>query len=467
MSDIPASSALQADAAIQKVRKPRLDDPVFLPGQTAAGVTDRICALVLRDRAFLWWYAGMLLSLAWVVGLMIAIGWVFIRGPGIWGLDWPSMWGFAIIDYVWWIGIGCGAAFVSALFALLGAEWRAGISRLAESIAVVAAGCAGIFPIIHLGRPWLFYWLYPYPNIQGVWPNWRSPLLWDFWGIHAFLLVSIPFWLLSLIPDFAALRDRARTRGRQIFYGVLAMGFRGSGAQWRNHRACYRIMAVLMLLAAINTHSIAALDFAGAATLGWHSTMMPPYFIFGAVYSGAAMILFVGLPLRRLMRLGEIITGRHVDMLCRIMVVSSLLITYCYAMEAFMTWYGGDPSERTMFADRAMGHYWYIYWGTILFNCILPIAFWIRRMRMLQPVVIGISFFALVGMWMDPYKLIPGSLFRPRLPSSWGSYHGSWFDWLTLVGSIGFFFFLLHLIVRLLPVVNIGAMRRLLTARVP
>ncbi len=467
MSDIPADGAVSVATPEQAARPLRIGDPALMPGLSFESVTDRIAAIVLRDRAFLWWWAGVLFAAVWVIGLMVGIAWVFIRGIGIWGDNWPVMWGFAIISYVWWIGIACGALFISGLFYVLGADWRPGISRIANLIAVVAACSSGIFPIIHLGRPWLFYWLYPYPNMQGYWPNWRSPLEWDFWGIHSFLVAAASFWYLDMIPDFAALRDHARTRPKAIIYGVLAMGFRGSGRQWRHHRAAYGVLAVIMVLVGCDTHSIAALDFAGAATLGWHSTMMPPYFLFGAVLSGAAMILFVGLPLRRLLRLGEMITGRHVDMLCRVLITSSLFITYAYAMEAFMSWYSGDPSERTMFADRAMGaEYWYIYWGTILFNCVLPQVFWVRRLRMVQPVVVVVSFFVLVGMWMDPYKLIVGSLFRSRLPSAWGWYHGSWFDWLTLIGTVGLFFFLVLMAVRFTPIVSMHGIRRLITGRV-
>lgn len=449
----------------QSVRRLRLSDPALLPGQTFASVTDRVAAIVLRQKAFLWWWIAVLLVMPWVTAFLVGIAWVFIRGPGIYGLDWPAMWGFDIIDYVWWIGIGCGAAFISSLFYILDADWRAGVGRLADTIAVFGAAASGVFPIIHLGRPWLFYWLYPYPNMQGYWPNWRSPLLWDFWGIQSFLIAVGSFWLLGLIPDFAALRDRAPTRGRAMMYGVLAMGFRGSARQWRHHRAASAALAVVVLIAACDTHSIAALDFAGGATVGWHTTQMPPYFLFGAVLSGAAMILFVGLPLRRMLRLADFITGRHADMLCRIIITSSLLITYAYAMEAFMSWYGADAAERTMFANRVMGDDWYIYWGTVLFNCVLPQLFWVRPLRMFQPLVWLISFLVLVGMWMDPYKLIPVGLLRSRLPSAWGHYHGSWFDWVTLIGSIGFFLFLILLAVRFLPMVGIHNVRRLVAGR--
>jgi molybdopterin-containing oxidoreductase family membrane subunit len=463
MSDIPLSEKIPAPLIGEPARRLFPTDPAMLPGLTIATITDRIAAIPLRHRGFIWWYALVLFFTIWVGGLAVGVIWTFYRGVGMYGLSWPVMWGFDIINYVWWIGIACGCAFISAAFYLIDADWRAGIGRIADICAVTAAACGGIFPIIHLGRPWLFYWLFPYPNTMGYWPNWRSPLLWDFWGILSFVAVVAVWALIGLIPDLAVLRDRATTRFRGTLYGVAAFGFRGSGAQWRRHDAIVRALAILMLLAAIDTHSIAALDFAGGLTPGWHTTQMPPYFVFGAVLSGAAMILLVSLPLRRLLRFTHLITGRHVDMLCKIMICSSLLVTYSYGMEAFMSWYSGLKSERAMFADRVMGPYAYIYWGTIAFNCLLPQLFWIRRLRFVQPLVWLVSFLVLVGMWMDPCKIVLGSLFRPHLPSAWGLFHVQWDDLITLLGSIGLFCMVLLIMIRILPMAPIGQLRRLLT----
>ena len=466
MSDIPDTGVFpSAERAAARTRAPRIDDPVLLPGLTPGLLLDRVAAITMRERAFLWWYLALGPVVILLTMLIVGLTWTFVRGPGVWGLNWPVMWGFAIINYVWWIGIGCGALFISSVLHVTGAPWRAGISRLADCIALFAGAAGGIFPIVHLGRPWLFYWLFPYPNTMGYWPNWRSPLLWDFWGIISFLIVAASYWYLGLIPDFASLRDRAATRGFRMIYGILALGFDGSMRQWRHYQAAYGLLGVVALLAACNTHSIAALDFAGAATVGWHSTQMPPYFVFGAVLSGAATILLIGLPLRHVLRLGDVMTGRHIDMLGRIMIAASLLLCYSYAIEAFMSWYGADPAERTRFADSAMGAYWYIYWGTILFNVVLPQFLWLAWVRMSRLCLMVISFFVLVGMWMDPYKLIVASLFRPRLPSAWGWYHGSWFDWLLLLGSIGFFFLLLLMAIRLLPIVNLAGVRSVIAGR--
>ena len=288
-------------------------------------MTDQICAIALRERAFLWWWIAMIPASLLTGVLVAAILWLFYAGIGIWGVDWPVVWGFAIINYVWWIAIASGGTFISALFFLVQVEWRTSLNRIAETMTVFAAACAGVYPILHLGRPWLFYWLFPYPNTMTLWPQFRSPLLWDFFAILTYVVASILFWYLGLIPDLATIRDRATTRGRQILYGVMALGFRGSDRQWRHYHATYGVLAAIMAPLVVSVHSIVGLDFAGAATVGWHSTEFPPFFVFGALLSGFAMVLLLIVPLRRLLGLEDFITGRHLDVLCRLMLVSSLL----------------------------------------------------------------------------------------------------------------------------------------------
>jgi Ni/Fe-hydrogenase subunit HybB-like protein len=441
---------------------PRITDPVVLPGQTLGSMTDRICAIALRERAFLWWWIAVAPCATLTLVLVTSIIWLFYSGVGIWGVDWPVMWGFAILEYVWWIAVASGGTFISALFYLMRVEWRTSVNRIAESMTLFGAACAGIFPVLHLGRPWLFYWLFPYPNTMGYWPQWRSPLLWDFYAILTYVTASILFWYLGLIPDWASLRDRATTRGRQVLYGVLALGFRGSSRQWRHWHATYAVLAAIMAPLVCSVHSIVGLDFAGAATVGWHSTQFPPFFIVGAFLSGFATVIILIVPLRRLLRLEAFITGRHIDVLCRLMAASSLTLLYCYTMDAFTTWYGADGADKTMFAARTTGMYWYIYWGTILFNIMLPQLMWVRRLRMTQPVVLVVSIGVIVGMWMERYEIVVTSLHRTHLPSAWGNYHGSFWDWSTLLGTVGFFFFGILLIVRLVPVISMSEMRGLL-----
>ena len=435
---------------------------VVAPGQTAASMTDRICAIALRERAQLWWWIAFLPSVG-LLGVGIAgVGWLLFAGVGVWGIDWPIMWGFAIINYVWWIAIASGGTIVSALFFLFRVEWRTSINRIAESMTLCAAACAGIYPILHLGRPWLFYWLFPYPNTMTLWPNFKSPLVWDFFAIIAYVISSALFWYLGILPDLASVRDQARTRRRQVFYGILAMGFRGSGAQWRHLRATYGVLAALMAPLVVSVHSIVGLDFAGGLTVGWHSTQFPPLFVFGAMLSGLAMVILLVVPLRRTMHLEAYITELHIDVLGKLLLTSSLLIGYSYVMDAFSTFYGPDDAERTMFIERATGIYAYVYWGTLIFNVSLPQLLWFRRLRLCQPLLLAICVGVILGMWWERFMIVVTSLHRTHLPSAWGDFHGTIWDWAVFAGTGGLFLTTFLLIVRLMPVISMFEMRKLI-----
>ncbi len=450
MSDIPAPSPF---------------DPVVLPGSNNEDMTDHVCGLALRERAFFWWWIAITPCVLLTAVLLGAVLYLFYAGVGIWGIDWPVVWGFAIINYVWWIAIASGGTFISALFYLTRSEWRNSINRIAESMTLFGAACAGIYPILHLGRPWLFYWLFPYPNTMHIWPQFRSPLLWDFFAILTYIISSVLFWYLGLLPDLATMRDRAFARRKQVFYGILALGFRGSGHQWRQYHATYAVLAAIMAPLVCSVHSIVGLDFAGAATVGWHSTEFPPFFIFGAFLSGFATVLILIIPLRRLLRLERYITGRHIDVLGRLMLTSSLFILYAYGMDAFSIFYGGESAEKIEFIERVTGYYAGIYWATIVFNILLPQLLWFPRVRMNQILVLLISFGIIIGMWCERYTIVVVSLHRPRLPSSWGIYHGTLWDWLTMAGTVGFFFFGILIVVRLLPVVSMFELRELVAPR--
>ncbi|MBV9249390.1 MAG: polysulfide reductase NrfD, partial [Acetobacteraceae bacterium] len=412
------------------------------------------------------WIAIAPFALLTVV-LMVSIVWLFYAGIGIWGIDWPVVWGFAIINYVWWIAIASGGTFISALFYLTRSDWRSSINRIAESMTLFGAACAGVYPILHLGRPWFFYWLLPYPATMHTWPQFRSPLLWDFFAILTYVIASVLFWYLGLLPDLATMRDRAGTRGKQIVYGILAMGFRGSSRQWRHYRSTYAVLAAIMAPLVCSVHSIVGLDFAGAATVGWHSTQFPPFFIFGAFLSGFATVLILIIPLRRLLRLERYITGRHIDVLCRLLLTSSLFIAYAYLMDAFQAFYSGDKAEHTEYIEKLFGYYAAIYWATILFNVMLPHVFWFRRLRVNQPLVLLVCFGVIVGMWCERVTIVVVSLHRPHLPSSWGVFHATFWDWLTMFGTVGLFFFGILLIVRLIPVISLFEMRELVAPRRP
>jgi molybdopterin-containing oxidoreductase family membrane subunit len=444
---------------------PRWDDPVIAAGVSMASMTDRICAITLRERPFLWWWIAFIPCLALTALLVVAVVYLFWRGIGIWGVDWPVMWGFAILSYVWWIAIASGGTIISALFFLTRSEWRDSINRIAESMMLFGALAAGIYPVLHLGRPWFFYWLFFYPNSMTLWAQFRSPLLWDFWALLTYVLASVLFWYFGLLPDLASVRDRAVSSGRRRIYGVLACGFRGSRQQWRHMRAVYGVMAAIMAPVVVSIHSIVGLDFAGAATPGWHSTEFPPFFVCGALLSGFAITLLLIIPLRRLLHLQDMMTGRHIDVLCKLLLTSSLCIAYAYLMDAFTTFYGADPAEHELFMTRVVGEYMPVYWGAVTFNCLLPQLFWIKRLRVHTPTIVAVCLGVVVGMWLERYEIVVTSLARPHLPSAWGSFHGTFWDWATLLGTIGMFLAGILMAVRFVPVVSMHEMRELIAAR--
>ena len=442
-----------------------VEDPVVLGAPTIGSMTDEICSIALRQSASLWLLLAMIPALLLTGLLAGAIFWVFYKGVGIWGVDWPVMWGFAIINYVWWIAIASGGTFISALFYLVRVEWRTSLNRIAETMTIFAAACAALFPILHLGRPWLFYWLFPFPNTMTLWPQFRSPLLWDFFAILTYVISSIVFWYFGLIPDLATMRDCATTRRQRIIYGVMALGFRGSDRQWRHYHAAYGVLAAIMAPLVISVHSIVGLDFAGAATVGWHSTEFPPFFVFGALLSGFAMVLLLAIPLRRLLGLEAFITGRHFDALGKMLLVSSLCLAYAYMMDAFSIFYGGDRAEKEQFIDKVAGSYAPIYWATILFNIVIPQLMWFRRARQNQLLTILICFGVIVGMWCERYTIVVMSLRRTHLPSAWGEFYPTFWDWATLWGTVGLFAFGILVCVRFFPVVSMFELRALLQQR--
>lgn len=444
---------------------PHAFDPVVLPGSNNPDMTDHICGAALRHRPFLWWWIAIAPCALLTLVLVISILYLFYAGVGIWGISWPVVWGFAIINYVWWIAIASGGTFISALFYLTRAEWRTSTNRVAETMTLFGAACAGVYPILHLGRPWFFYWLVPYPSTMHTWPQFRSPLLWDFFAILTYVTASILYWYLGLIPDLATMRDHARTRGQQVFYGVLALGFRGSDAQWGRFKPTYAVLAAIMAPLVCSVHSIVGLDFAGAATVQWHTTQYPPFFIFGAFLSGFATVLLLLIPLRRGLRLERYITGRHIDVLCRLMAVSSLCIGYAYLMEAFTVFYGAEQAEKTMYLEKLFGYYSGIEWTAVTCNVLLPQLLWFRRIRLNQVFVLLISFCIVLGMWCERFTIVVDALHRTHLPSAWGVFHGTVWDWLTMAGTVGFFFFGILMAVRYIPMISMFEMREHVSAR--
>ena len=435
--------------------------PVLKGGYSYASVSDKISDIVLIRPTHWGWFAGFALCTALLLLFIVSIAWLVRKGVGIWGINIPVAWAFAITNFVWWVGIGHAGTFISAFLLLLRQKWRTSINRFAEAMTIFAVAMAGLMPILHLGRPWFFYWLAPYPNIMNVWPQWRSPLVWDIFAIGTYIIVSILFWYMGLIPDLATLRDRADGRLKQIVYGLGALGWRGEARQWRRFDTAYLLMAGLATPLVISVHSVVSLDFAIGNTPGWHSTIFPPYFVAGALFSGFAMALTISIPLRAVFGLKDFITARHLDNIAKIMLVCGLLVAYSYAVEIFMAFYSGDEFDHAMVLNRMRGPYAPIYWTVMVCNVVVPQALWLTRVRLSIPLLFVISIVVNIGMWLERFMIIVISLHRDFLPSSWGMFYPTFWDWAILFGSLGTFGWLFLMFVRFLPAISISEMRKL------
>jgi molybdopterin-containing oxidoreductase family membrane subunit len=425
-----------------------------------AALTDRILQ-PLHGAGPVWWSLFALSSLGAGVFVFCA-WWTVAKGIGTWGNNIPVAWAFAITDFVWWIGIGHAGTFISAFLVLLNQHWRASINRVAEAMTIFALVNAGMFPVLHLGRPWFFYWLIPYPATMGVWPNFKSALPWDIAAVTTYFTVSLLFWYVGLVPDLATVRDRLSSRLRRRIYGLFALGWRGSSTQWRQHRVAYVLLAALATPLVVSVHSVVSLDFSIAQLPGWHSAIFPPYFVVGAIYSGFAMVLLLILPLRHAYRLEDVITERHLDAMAKLTLVMGLMLTYSYVIETFVAWYSGDPHEQfTYLIDRPFGTYAVLFWIMIVCNVITPQLFWWKRCRTSVPVLAGASVAILVGMWLERFIIIVTSLHRDFLSSSWRFYKPTWVDLGLIGGSLGLFGVLFLLFVRFVPFVAMSEMRRL------
>jgi molybdopterin-containing oxidoreductase family membrane subunit len=436
--------------------------PIIEPGHTYGSVTNKITSIVLSGRTPRLWYVGLGVGFSLVMLLLVGVTNLVFTGTGIWGLNVPVGWGFAIINFVWWIGIGHAGTLISAILLLLKQDWRTSINRFAEAMTLFAVACAGIFPLIHVGRPWLAYWLFPYPNTMGVWPQFRSPLVWDVFAVSTYATVSALFWYVGLIPDLATLRDRSKTRGKQIIYGILAMGWRGSAIHWYRYEIAYLLLAGLATPLVISVHTVVSFDFAVSVIPGWHATVFPPYFVAGAIYSGFAMVVTLAVPLRALYKLEDFITAKHLDNMGKIILATGMIVVYGYFMEAFMAWYSGSKYEGYMILNRMTGPYAPQYWLLIFCNAVVPQLLWSAKVRRNTMALFLISLVVNVGMWLERYIIVVTSLHRDYLPSSWGMYSGTIWDWSLYVGSIGLFISLLFLFIRFLPMIAIFEMRTLL-----
>jgi len=443
---------------------PTRPTPLVLGDNTFTTITDKVCSIVERPRPPRGWYIAFAASLALTGVLFAMIALLVLKGIGVWGLNIPVGWAFDITNFVFWVGIGHAGTLISAILFLLRQKWRTSINRFAEAMTIFAVICALIFPTIHVGRIWLVWWLLPLPNFNAVWPNFRSPLLWDVFAVGTYATVSLLFWFTGMVPDLATLRDRARTKWRRLTYGFLAMGWRGSHRHWHRYEKAYLLLAGLATPLVLSVHSVVSFDFATSQIPGWHTTIFPPYFVAGAIFGGFAMVVTLMIPSRQFFGLKDLVTLYHIENMNKIILATGTMVGYAYATEFFIAWYSGNGYERFVFLNRALGPYAWAYWTMISCNVLAPQLFWAKRLRTNLAVTMAVVLCVDVGMWFERFVIIVTSLHRDFLPSSWGMFVPTWVDLLTLAGSIGLFFTLFLLFVRYLPMVAMAEVKTVMPA---
>jgi molybdopterin-containing oxidoreductase family membrane subunit len=435
--------------------------PVVAPGHDYRTVTDQISGVVL-DRPFQkGWLIAFSLAFTGAMILLLSLTYLVLRGVGIWGVNVPVAWGFAIVNFVWWIGIGHAGTLISAILLLLKQDWRTSINRFAEAMTLFAVICAGLFPLFHTGRPWLAYWMFPYPTTMELWPQPRSPLIWDVFAVSTYLTVSLLFWYVGLVPDLATFRDRAKKKWQQITYGIFALGWRGSARHWYRYEVAYLLLAGLATPLVVSVHTIVSFDFAVSQIPGWHTTIFPPYFVAGAIHSGFAMVMSLAVPARAYYNLRDFITMRHLQVMAKMMIATSWIVAYGYIMEIFMAWYSAAPPEQYMVLNRFGGPYAPLYWSLWITNIVAAQLFWIKGIRSNTIWLFVLSVVINVGMWLERFVIVITSLHRDFLPSSWEMYYPTAWDWAVYGGTIGLFLTLMFLFMRVLPAISISEMKAL------
>ena len=452
---------------LKKVKPAKWEDtPLVLNKRNFHWVTEKICGIVEQKTPTWWWWCFIT---AMGIASFTGLGLVYLvsSGVGVWGNSNPVNWGWAIVNFVFWIGIGHAGTLISAILCLLKQKWRTSINRASEAMTVFAVMCAGIFPLFHVGRVWFAWWLFPLPNANAIWPQFRSPLEWDVFAVSTYFTVSVLFWYMGMIPDLAVLRDRAKETWRKYFYGVLAMGWRNANNHWRNFEMAYLLLAGLSTPLVLSVHTIVSFDFAVANLPGWHTTIFPPYFVAGAIFSGFGMVLTLLLPLRAIFGLHDLITEKHIDNMCKIILATGSMVGYAYSMEFFIAWYGANSYEGFAFINRAFGNYWWAYWIMVSCNVICPQLFWFKSIKNNIPLVWIISIFVNVGMWFERFVIANTTLSRDFLPSSWGYYSPTVVDIFTFFGTFGFFSILFLLFLRFLPLMPMAEVKSVMPAADP
>lgn len=444
---------------------PSETDKVLAPGQSYGSVDDVVTAPILTSifNTPIWWTIGFAIAFSFLMLYLYTITHLITTGVGIFGNNIPVAWAFPIINFVWWIGIGHAGTLISAILLLMRQDWRTSINRFAEAMTLFAVACAGMYPILHLGRPWVFYWLIPYPNTFGLWPQFRSPLDWDVFAISTYASVSVLFWYIGLIPDMATLRDKAKHPFTKLFYSILCLNWRGSTKHWQRYQRAYLLLAALSTPLVLSVHSTISFDFAVAQVPGWNNTLMPPYFVAGAVFAGFAMVIILAIPLREAFNLKGLITMRHLDKSAQVMLATGLIVCYGYLVEIFTAWYSGNAFEQYMIYNRVFGEdYWWAFWALIACNLVAIQPLWSRRVRNNKWALFLISIIVSIGMWLERFVIISVSLTREFLPSSWTLYNATFWDWSLYIGSIfGLFSILFLLFIRVLPAIATSEVKEL------
>jgi Ni/Fe-hydrogenase subunit HybB-like protein len=434
---------------------------VIAPGHTYESVTEKISDVVLTRPTGLGWLAGFALAFSLLMMLTVAVAYLIAKGVGIWGINIPIGWGFAIVNFVWWIGIGHAGTLISAILFLLNQKWRTSINRFAEAMTLFAVACAGLFPLIHTGRPWMAYYMFPYPSTMGVWPQFRSPLIWDVFAVSTYGTVSLLFWFVGLIPDLATLRDRAPHQWQRIIFGALALGWRGSARHWHRYQSAYLLLAGLATPLVLSVHTVVSFDFSVAIVPGWHTTIFPPYFVAGAIYSGFAMVLTIAIPLRAAYGLQDFITMRHLENMAKVMLATGLIVAYGYFFEFFLSEYSGNKFDMFLVEQRLHGPYAPYYFALILCNILTPQLLWFGKVRRNVFMLFVLSLVINTGMWLERFVIVVISLTRDFMPSAWGRFSATVWDYATFAGTIGLFVTLLFLFARALPAIAMAEMREL------
>jgi molybdopterin-containing oxidoreductase family membrane subunit len=447
-------------------------EPLVLNQRAHGWISDRI-AEVAEGKTPKWWWAAFVPSFIIMVVCFSMVLYLMSTGVGVWGLMVPVAWAWDITNFVFWIGIGHAGTLISAILFLLRQRWRTSINRAAEAMTIFAVICAGLFPLIHIGRIWLGWWLLPLPNANSIWPQFRSPLLWDVFAVSTYFTVSLLFWYMGLIPDLATMRDRAKSKIRQVLYALFCLGWTGSNRHWSNYEKAYLLLAGLSTPLVLSVHSIVSFDFAVSQLPGWHTTIFPPYFVAGAIFSGFGMVLTLMLPMRLVCHLQEIITVRHVELMGKVILATGSIVGYAYAMEFFIAWYSGNPYERFVFMHNRAADpfifgplwgiepapYWWAYWTMISCNVVCPQLFWFKKVRTNMILVFIISIFVNIGMWFERFVIIVTSLHRDYLPSNWAYFSPTWVDMWQFIGTFGLFLTLFLLFMRFLPAIAISEVK--------